>query len=613
MQSAVSERRLAAILIADVSGYSRLMNIDEDGTHQRMKAHLQQVIKPEIAARRGHIVKSTGDGFLAEFQSIVEAMQSALTIQTAFAEQNSSTPTSERLYWRIGINIGDVIVEKEDIYGNDVNIAARLEGLAEPGGICVSEAVYTELKNKIDLKFESIGKRKLKNISEPVHAYRLNFRRRRSGSASTDAESYTHEEFLDIPSVAVLPFANLTPNGTNEYMADGITEDLITNLSMSPEFFVIARTSSFAFKDGPLDLESVARQLGVRYLVIGSVQQDDTGFRITAQLIEAKTGIQLWARRYDPINAELLEVRDEITHSIAATLMTTAGPIAKAELRRQATKSPDIFDDYDRYLRARQYFHRSILPPWSKGKEWSDRSKAEFSRAIELSDPPLWLNYAGLGWQHAIDFEFGYGENEEMSSELAFENAAIAVKNAPDSHMAHWIMGWAYLFTKKDHERAMYHYRRARELNVGDSRLMAEMAQLLIFSGEPEQAIVQLKQAIRLNPLREQWYDEFLGWAYEENDQPELAIETLVELGELEGLWSHAALAGAYVLTGQIDRFAEQHEVLNAMVREQLETDFTSAFWRQWVQTKCPYKDKARAERIIELIDEGLNRARGHD
>ena len=463
----------------------------------------------------------------------------------------------------------------------------------------------SQKKNKIDIRFESLGQQWLKNIAEAVHVYRLNMELDLSPQSVETTRSHSPHLILDRPSIAVLPFANLMPNQAKQYLVDGVTEDLITNFSMSPEFFVVARASSFAFKEGHDDLREVARKLGVRYVLTGSVQQDQQRFRVTAQLIEAASGLQLWAGRYDRENAELMDVRDDITHSIAATLMTTAGQIAKAELRRQAKKVPESFDEYDHYLKARDLLHRSILPPWEAGKALSEVAKAEFTTAIAMSDPPYWPLYAGLAWQHAIDFDFIYAD-AETSARLAFENATIAAKHDPENHLAHWIMGWAFLLTKRDYDRAMYHYNRARELNVGDSRLLAEMAQPLIYTGQYERAITGLKQAIRLNPLHEQWYDEFLAWAYEESGKPEMTIDLLNKLGEREGIWIYAVLALAYAQTGQIDLFKEQIEIIDKMTQARMNERFSLQFWKKWVRQHDPYKDPARADRVIAIMDGAL-------
>jgi TolB-like protein/class 3 adenylate cyclase len=607
MQSETWERRLTAILVADVSGYSRLMSDDETETHRHLRRQRQTIIDAEISAHRGRVTHAAGDGFLVEFPSIIGAVECAVCMQKKLAEYNLAIPENRRLCWRMGINFGDVIAEAGYIYGEDVNIAARLESLAEPGGICISERVYEGIRNKVDARFISLGQQWLKNIAEPIHVYRSESGAgvdSRPGSGRPEGEDVPHT-ILDRPSIAVLPFTNLMPGKDKQYLVDGVTEDLITNFSMSPEFFVIAHSSSFKFRDKDNEVDDIARKLGVRYVVTGSVQQDKERFRVTAQLIEAATGLHLWTGRFNRDNAELLATRDEITRSIAATLMATNGQIAKAELRRQDRKSPDSFTVYDHYLKGRYLLHRSILPPWEVGKEHSRRAKEEFSSAIAKADSSELPLAAGLAWQHAIDFEWGY-ESPEESLQLAFDNAVVAVKQGPENHLAHWAMGWAYLFAKRDYERCMHHYNRARELNVGDSRLLAEMAQPLIYTGQYDRAVVQLKQAIRLNPYHEQWYDEFLAWAYEEIGKPEKTIKILNKFSELESISGYGVLACACAQTGREAQFRETVETMDTLCLAQLEQPFTAALWRSWVSQKQPYRNPDRAERVIAIMEKGL-------
>jgi len=605
VEGGIFEHRLVAILMADMVGYSRLMGEDERETHRQMREQRQSVIDTEVASNNGKITQIAGDALLAQFPSIIGAVQCAINIQQKLKIQNQNLPPSRQMVWRIGINFGDVVVEPDDIYGNDINIAARLENLAQPGGICISERVYSEIRNKVDMQFHSIGHQWLKNISEPIHVYQSN---PGSDSPSAAAESFSSQsphEILDRPSIAILPFTNLMPNQDKQYLVDGVTEDLTTNFSMSPEFFVISQVSSFKFKSDSESLGSIARKLGVRYVVTGSVQLSQEGFRVTAQLIEASTGLQLWASRYNRANAELMEIRDEITRSIAATLMTTDGQIAKAELRRQTNKPAESFSVYDHYLKGRYLLHRSLYPPWEAGKKFSEMAKAVFSKLIQsnpVTDLPL---NAGLAWQHAIDFDWEYGDPEE-SIRLAFDNAVIAVKQWPDNHLSQWVMGWAYLFAKRDYVRAMYHYNRARELNLCDSRLLAEMAQPLIYTGEYQRAIDLLNQAIRLNPLHEQWYDEFLAWAYEEIGEPEKTIELLRNFRELEGLSGYGVMARACFTTGRIEQFRDLIETMSEISHIQTGKHFSAEFWEHWVRQKEPYQDPARTDRAITTIVKGL-------
>ena len=602
-------RRLAAILAADVVGYSRLTEVDEFKTHKRLMMHRAEVLDPGISDHRGHIVHTAGDGILVEFASVVDALECAIEIQRQVEELNREESRDQALTWRIGINIGDVIVDGNDVYGDGVNVAARLEGLAEPGGVYISEAVFAQVKNKVDATFESLGKRKVKNIAEPIHVFRVNLGTKSTVQSSGISRQTAWRDSLDKPAIAVLPFANMMPNQEKQYLVDGLVEDLITDLAMFPEFYVAARTSSFAYRHEQLDARELAARLGVRYVIEGSMQQDEQRVRITVQLIDAESGAHLWAERYDQANAELFEVRDEITRSIAATLMTTSGLIAKAEIVRRAMKPPANFTVYDHYMRARDYFHRSILPPWHEGKASSALAKQAFQIALEESAPPYWPAFAGLAWQHAIDFDWGYCHDPELSAQLALENAIKAVRHCPDDYMGHWVLGWAYLFAKHDHERAITQYETAHSMNSGDSRLLAEMAQPLIYMERVDEAVAKLKQAIRLNPFHEQWYDEFLGWAYEEIGQPELTISVLNRLVELEGLWSHAVLALAYAQTDRLEEFRHQAEIIDAMTREQFDERFTTQFWRNWVEKKNPYKTRARADRIVEIMSRALERA----
>jgi adenylate cyclase len=596
-------------LAADVVGYSGLTEINETGTHQRLKRHWAEVFQPKISDHQGKIFQTAGDGILAEFSSVVDALECAIDIQRYLASRKIEESGDQSLIWRMGINLGDVIVDGNDLYGDGVNIAVRLEGLAEPGGICISEAVFTQTRNKVDVVCESLGNQKVKNIAEPVHVYRVEIRANNGEILGRGGWNYSSGSILDKPSIAVLPFANMTANQDKQYLVDGLVEDLITGLTRFPQFFVAARTSSFAYRDKQFDARELARRLRVNYVIEGSMQQDKERMRITVQLIESESGSHLWVGRYDRINTDLFDVRDEITNSVAGTLMTISGGVLpKAELARRARKAPENFTVYDHYLRGRDFFHRSIIPPWQEGKELSALAKVEFTKAIENSAPPYWPAYAGLAWQYAIDFDWGYAPDAKQSAELAFKNASIAVKNSPDDYLSHWILGWAYLFAKHDHERAITQYEIAYAMNPADSRMLAEMAQPLIYADHSGQAIAKLKYAIRLNPIHEQWYDEFLGWAYEENGQPGMAIETLNKLGELEGIWSYAVLALAYVQTGQFEKFKDQIIIIDSMTHDQFNEKFSSKFWREWVQSRDPYKESTGAERVIQTMASALKR-----
>jgi adenylate cyclase len=322
-------RRLAAILAADVASYSRLIGADEDGTLERLRTLRRELLDPKIAEHRGRLVKTTGDGLLAEFASVVDALRCATEMQAAMAESNTPLPPDRRIEFRIGINVGDIVVEDGDIFGDGVNVAARLEGLAEPGGICVSARVQEDAAGKLDLAFEDIGEQALKNIARPVRVYRVITARPAMARSGTDPP------LPDKPSIAVLPFANISGDSEQEYFADGMVEEIITALSRIRWLFVIARNSSFTYKGQTVDVKQVGRELGVRYVLEGSVRKAATRVRITAQLIDATSGSHLWADRFDGSLEDVFELQDKVAVSVAGVIEPA---LQAAEMRRSATR-----------------------------------------------------------------------------------------------------------------------------------------------------------------------------------------------------------------------------------------------------------------------------------
>jgi TolB-like protein/class 3 adenylate cyclase len=334
-------RRLAAILAADVAGYSRLMGADEEGTHERLKAHLQELVDPKITQHHGRVVKSTGDGLLAEFASVVDAVRCAVTVQQAMVERNTDFPSDQRLELRIGINLGDVIIDDQDIFGDGVNVAARLEALAEPGGISGSRVVRDQVRDKLDVAFEDRGEQQVKNIARPVHVYRIPV----AGNAPAKGPLPLPEK----PSIAVLPFANMSGDPEQEYFADGMVEEIITALSRIRWLFVIARNSSFTYKGQAVDVKQVGRELGVRYVLEGSVRKAGNRVRITGQLIDAATGAHLWADRFDGSLEDVFELQDKVATSVAGVIEPA---LQAAETSRLANRPTADLSAYDAYLRA---------------------------------------------------------------------------------------------------------------------------------------------------------------------------------------------------------------------------------------------------------------------
>ena len=363
-----TERRLAAILAADVAGYSRLMSRDEEGTLQRLKGHLGELIEPHIAAHRGRIVKRTGDGLLVDFASAVEAVRCAVAIQAGMADRNRGAPDEARIEFRIGINLGDVIIEGEDIYGDGVNIAARLEGLAEPGAIFVSRAVRDSVRDKLGVELEDLGERPVKNIARPVRVFRIG---RANGAARPAAPAVP-----DKPSIAVLPFANMSGDAEQEYFSDGISEDLITDLSKVQALFVIARNSSFTYKGRSVKVQEIGRELGVRFVLEGSIRKAGNRVRITAQLVDAQSGGHLWADRFDRELTDIFATQDEVVHKIVEALAVKLSRVEEQDLKRGGTKN---LEAYESWLRARQLLGIGT-------RETIAEAKALHRRALEL-DP----------------------------------------------------------------------------------------------------------------------------------------------------------------------------------------------------------------------------------
>src|SRR5437870_3415333 len=426
------ERRLAAIFAADVAGYSRLMGEDEEGTHERLKAHLRDLVDPKIKEHRGRIVKNTGDGMLAEFSSVVEAVRCAAEVQRGMAERNAETPEDKRITFRVGINLGDVIAEPNDIYGDGVNVAARLEGLAEPGGICVSRVVRDQVRDKLDFAFEDMGEQQVKNIARPVRVYRI--------PLAEMARTKAPLPLPDKPSIAVLPFTNMSGDPEQEYFADGMVEEIITALSRIHWLFVIARNSSFTYKGQSVDVKQVGRELGVRYVLEGSVRKGGNRVRITGQLIDALTGTHLWADRFDGLIEDVFELQDKIALSVAGVIEAA---LQAAEMRRSAARPTADLGAYDLYLRALAAFYPIT-------KEGIVEALGLLDQAIAI-DPSYAQAYGlravCLAWR-----AFQGWENRDTAFPRAAEGAARAVACDPAEPWAHLAHGFIGIANRRDAE-----------------------------------------------------------------------------------------------------------------------------------------------------------------
>ncbi len=475
------QRRLAAILAADVAGYSRLMGGDEEGTFAALTAHLAELIEPCIAEHRGRVVKTTGDGLLAEFASVVDALRCAVAFQEGMRERNSDIPENRRIEFRIGINLGDIIVEDDDIYGDGVNVAARLEALAEPGGICLSGDAYRHVKDKVDAAFADMGEQRVKNIAEPVHAYRVVL----ANAAGDDSPAAA---LLERPAVAVLPFTNLSGDPEQEYLSDGLTEDIITALAAWRSFPVIARNSTFAYKGQSPDVREVAGKLGARYVLEGSVRRAENRLRITAQLIDATTGHHIWADKFDRDMSDLFELQDEITQRIAALVEPK---LQQAERKLSAMTKPKNLDAWDCYQRGMALYYRFT-------KEDNARARGMFERAREL-DPTYSQAFTGLASTHQIDVLLEFTDRREESIAKLFEAARQAVALDDADSMAHVMLCLACRWARK-HDLAVTEAEEAVELTPSNMFAQYHLGTVQDLAGEPEKGIANMKLGFQLNP-----------------------------------------------------------------------------------------------------------------
>ena len=473
------QRRLAAILAADVVGYSRLIGEDEAGTRTRFNAILDDIVGPEIATHRGRLVKTMGDGLLIEFASVIDAVQCAVSLQNQISAIEAGAPETRRIAFRIGIHLGDVIVEGEDIHGDGVNIAARLEGLAEPGGICVSDMVHNGVRNKLAIEFADLGEQPLKNIAEPVHVYRV----------EPDRSDAARPPALGPSAIAVLPFENLSGDPEQEFFADGLTEDIITALSLWRLFPVIARNSAFAFKGTSPDVRRVGEELGARYVIEGSVRRSGERVRVTAQLIDAESGHHVWAERYDRAIDDFFELQDEIADRIAAIIEPA---LAKAEGKRIAAKRPTDLAAWEYCLRGFAHLHKYV-------KEDTILAREMFVAALAL-DPDYARAYAGIAYAHIQDYRFGFSDSRDETRRAMFDAARRAITLDDTDSRAHTMLARAYTLVG-DEESSIAEGRRALKLNPHDTDAQVSLGTILTFWGQPKEAIGLLESGLEHNPL----------------------------------------------------------------------------------------------------------------
>ncbi len=457
------------------------------GSRARMKSLRGDVIDPKIDEYSGRIFKTTGDGILAEFPSAVDAVRHAVDVQRAMAKLNADVPEDSRIVFRIGISLGDVMVDGDDLFGNGVNVAARMEGLADPGAICISANVQEHIGNSLDVSLEDLGEQSVKNIDRPVRCYRV--RLESSGKAGAVPSDHDASPPLpDKPSIAVLPFDNLSGDAEQEYFADGVAEDIITALSRFSWFFVIARNSSFSYKGTSPDVRQVAQELGVQYVLEGSVRKAANRVRITAQLIDALTGRHVWAERYDRELDDIFAVQDEITEAIAAAV---APSFVSAEARRVERKPPENFNAWDHVMRGNWYL-------WRLGKENVAEARQHFRRGIER-DPSSVIAYSGLAEAYSMEMLFGWADSSEQASDQAFRAATKAVELDDRDASAHCALAFVHL-TGKQHDAAIESCERALSLNPNLAQAEAVLGGVYCWSGDYGATIEHMERAERLSP-----------------------------------------------------------------------------------------------------------------
>jgi len=491
------ERRLAAILAADVAGYSRLIGADEGGTLRALKAIRAELIDPKIAEHRGRLVKTTGDGLLVEFGSVVDALRCATEVQRAMSERNSGVLPDDRIEFRIGINMGDIVVEDGDIFGDGVNVAARLEGLAEPGGICVSARVQEDAAGRLDLAFDDMGEQALKNIARPVRAYRVAMDR-----CVEVAKEPAPLPLPDKPSLAVLPFQNMTGDPEQEYFVDGMVEEITTAIARLSWLFVIARNSAFTYKGRPVDVKQVAQELGVRYVLEGSVRKAGNRVRITGQLIDTTTGAHIWADRFDGALDDIFELQDRVASSVVGAIEPK---LQKSEIERVARKPTESLGAYDLYLRALEQYHKYT-------KEGFCEAVALLERALVI-DPSYAPAAALIGWCRVFQRE-GWQLVSEAEATEALRLARGAIEAGKDDPDTLWMAGHIILLFGGDVAGAARAFDRALILNPNSAHAWMARGFAFYCQNRPSPAIEALERAMRLSPLDPQSHMFTCGMAF---------------------------------------------------------------------------------------------------
>jgi adenylate cyclase len=495
------QRRLAAVMAADVAGYSRLMGRDEERTLEQLKAFRKTLVDPSIATHRGRIVKTTGDGMLVEFASAVDAARCAVEIQREMIERNAAVPVEFRIEFRIGIHVGDIIIDENDIFGDGVNIAARLEGIAEPGCICISEDAHRQIRGKIDIAFEDMGKQSLKNIAEPMHAWKIRFPGESVPVVGANSSPRKAQVLAlpDKPSIVVLPFDNMSAEPGQEYLADGIVEAITAALSCIRSFFVIARSSAFTYKGRATNARDVGKELGVAYLLEGSVQKAGNRLRIIVQLIETDGGAHVWSSRFDGAIDEFFDLEDRITEQVAGALQPS---IRIAEIERSRRKRPQDLGSYD-------YTMRAMPHVWALEKEESAKALELLERALAI-DPEYPLALSLAGWCHAQRSVYNWADDIALSQATARSLAERAAEMSGDDPVILAVLGAVHTFVR-NYGAARVLLERAVTLDPNAAWAWSRLGWLENYADQPQRAIGNFERALRLSPIDPMNFNNYIG------------------------------------------------------------------------------------------------------
>ena len=580
-------RKLAAILYADVAGYSRLTGEDEDATHRTLSEYLD-LIAESIKSRHGQVMHYAGDAVLAKFEAVIDAVTSATEIQKLLAERNEVLSNGRRIHFRIGVNLGDVIQDRGDIYGDGVNIAARLEGLAVPGGICVSESVRSAIGRKCELAFEDIGEQQVKNIAEPIQAYRINVANCEENSDPVMASEVG--ETNEKPSIAILQFQNISNDAEQVYFVEGITEEIMTRLSRYREIVVIHIASSKLVSKHEADVGEAAKRLGAQYALAGSVRKAGDRVRITTSLLEAESGQQIWSEKYDHVLDDIFEVQDEVAQKIVSMLV---GNIERSLHERSLVKEIHDLSAYECVLHGRHFFH-----DWKGDKDDVLRSRDMFQRAIDI-EPRYAAAYSGLAATYISEFDDGWSTNPEAAGDRALEFAHKALELDEHDSYAHLVLSFAYWHVKSDFELAKNQLDAAIELNPNYYWNYCYGCWFSACYGDLETSVYQAKEAIRRNPLlpngclHSQGIAEYLSGRYED------AIKTLCQISKLEAR-GYACLAACHAQLGRVD---EAQKIAKECVEHSGDCAMNIEDWRNFWFAQLKFKEATPVDHLVDGLD----------